>query len=492
MLKKLKIDKNYLIFIAIYIFILIPIVLLHFPDIRNEIKYFVITDNIINSKNFLVLKYFSDLYPDKPPFYFLILYFIKKYFSNFFTQEAIICGSLIPSFFITIFFYKFVKNFKNRKIAFVFTLFLLSIPFFIGTSVFMRMDMLMTCFIFFSLYFFFNIYYEKMKFNNINIFAIYIFIFLAVFTKGPAGFIIPIGVIISFLILEKNIKFLKKIKFIRGLILIILLIGTWIFLVLQQPQGKEYVSLLFGQETVGRIVKSKAHVRPFYYYIENIPVMIYPYGVALLMAIIFYIKNIKKYSNWDILEKIGFVWTVIPIIILSCASGKLEIYLLPTFIGMAIIFSNFFIRNKNTKSGKIIIKFTEICSIFALPFNLIFNKKKNFYKRMILIPISIFTIFFLIIPCIEIYNKNFSLKYVVKILSQYQDKKIIAYKFTDMINLTNEVNKEIITINNINSEILKNSDIKIIISRKKYSDDLDNQNLNIIYENRVYFIFMKN
>ena len=54
MYKKSKFDKNYIIFTFIYILIFVPIIILRFPDIRNEIKYFLITDTIIESKNFFI------------------------------------------------------------------------------------------------------------------------------------------------------------------------------------------------------------------------------------------------------------------------------------------------------------------------------------------------------------------------------------------------------------------------------------------------------
>ena len=100
MYKKSKFDKNYIIFTFIYILIFVPIIILRFPDIRNEIKYFLITDTIIESKNFFILKYINELYPDKPPLYFFILYIIKKYFGKYFIQGAIVFGTLIPSFLI--------------------------------------------------------------------------------------------------------------------------------------------------------------------------------------------------------------------------------------------------------------------------------------------------------------------------------------------------------------------------------------------------------
>ena len=57
-MQKLFKDKNYFYLAGIYIFLALPFALLRFPDIRNEIKYLMITKNMLISKNYLILKYF--------------------------------------------------------------------------------------------------------------------------------------------------------------------------------------------------------------------------------------------------------------------------------------------------------------------------------------------------------------------------------------------------------------------------------------------------
>ena len=56
--------KYYLFIIFIYFIIFIPLAFFRYPDARNELKYFVVTDDMIQAKNYLILKYFSELYPD--------------------------------------------------------------------------------------------------------------------------------------------------------------------------------------------------------------------------------------------------------------------------------------------------------------------------------------------------------------------------------------------------------------------------------------------
>ena len=65
-MKKLEsiFKEKYKIFFIGYFALIIGIAFLRFPDIRNELKYFVITDQMLENNRFLVLKYFNELYPD--------------------------------------------------------------------------------------------------------------------------------------------------------------------------------------------------------------------------------------------------------------------------------------------------------------------------------------------------------------------------------------------------------------------------------------------
>ena len=167
-MQKLFKDKNYFYLADIYIFLALPFALLRFPDIRNEIKYLMITKEMFINKNYLVLKYFSEFYPDKPPLYFWILGLSQKIFGdNFFF--IILFGSIIPTLILILFFYKFLKNFKTKDESFIIALTLCLLPFFFGLSIFARMDMLMSLFIFLALYYFFGFYYKFVDTKKINL-----------------------------------------------------------------------------------------------------------------------------------------------------------------------------------------------------------------------------------------------------------------------------------------------------------------------------------
>ncbi len=485
--------KNILKIIIVYLLIFLPVVFVRYPDIRNEIKYFIVADNMIESKNYFILKYFSELYPDKPPLYFWLLSFLKEHFSKYFVPLAVLFGSTIPSLLLTIFSYSLFAKMRNEKTGFLIALSLCTIPFFIGTSVFLRMDILMTFFIVFALYKFFFMYYCCAERNLFNLITMYLSIALAILTKGPAGAAVPICTILTFLLLEKNMKFLKEIHFIKGIMLVLGIMALWLYAIYLQPEGKEYISLLLGQETIGRVVKSKTHIQPVYYYLERIPLIMFPYGILFIGSLVYYIKNIKSYSKWDELEKIGFAWTVIPFILFSLASGKLEIYLIPMFPGMIAMVYAFIFKTQDTKVSSILIKISMILLVFPLLFDKFFNKKKDFYKKLMCFPAGVITVFLFVSQGMKLYNSNFTLKPVVEIINS-DNKNITAYRFPDFLNVTNIVGQSFENISNTDElkNKLEDKDNMLIVGRTKYEKDLQNiPDLNFVYKNRTYCVYSK-
>ena len=486
--------KNIFKILFIYLIIYIPIALKRFPDIRNEIKYYAITDNLIKSREFFILKYFSELYPDKPPLYFWLIRFFKENFANF-NFLSIFFGSIIPSFIIIILIYNFFTKLKSENFGFLVAVSLATTPFFMGISVFLRMDMLMNLFITISLYYFFSVYFNLIKNSWFNKGIIYISIFLGIFTKGIAGGMVPLSIILGFLILEKNLTFLKKINFLAGVGFIIFCTLVWFLLIYLQPEGKEYLSLMFKQETVGRIVKAKTHIKPFYYYLVRLSFLIFPYSLFWYCGIFYYLKNIKNYNRWNYLEKIGVIWSIVPLILFSLASGKLDIYMLPLFTGMILLSLNFFIKIKEKKIGEVLLKIISVILIIPFFLNKFLKNKENHYKNFLTIPLSIIIIFGVLAQGMGTFNRYFTLKPVV---AQIQDnRKIYTYRFEDFKNIEGvEPRVKASNITNIQEiskikEKLINSNSRVyFITKNKYKDRFNNiSNLKLKFNNESYCFF---
>ena len=96
---------------------------------------------------------------------------------------AVFLGSVLPSFFITVFSYSLFAKIKDEKSGFFIALSLCTAPFFMGISLVLRMDMLMSFFIFMALYNFFSLYYEFIPKNLKNILFMYFIFFWELLQK---------------------------------------------------------------------------------------------------------------------------------------------------------------------------------------------------------------------------------------------------------------------------------------------------------------------
>ena len=486
--------KNIFKILFIYLIIYIPIALTRFPDIRNEIKYYTIVDELIKSREFFILKYFSELYPDKPPLYFWLIRFFKENFENF-NFLSILFGSIIPSFIIVILMYNLFSKLKSEKFGFLVAISLVTTPFFMGISIFLRMDMLMNLFITISLYYFFSIYFNLIKNSWINKGVMYLSIFLGIFTKGIAGGMVPLSIILIFLILEKDLSSLKRINFLKGIVFIIICALAWFLTIYLQSEGKEYLALMFKQETVGRIVKAKTHIKPFYYYLVRLSFLIFPYSLFWYCGIFHYLKDIKNYRNWNYIEKIGVIWSVVPLILFSLASGKLDIYMLPLFTGMILLSLNFFIKLKEKKIGEVLLKIISVILIIPFFLNKFLKNKENHYKNFLTIPLSIIIIFGVLAQGMLVFNKYFTLKPIV---AQIQDnRKIYTYRFEDFKNIEGvepRVKASNITniqeISEIKEKIINSNSRVYFITKNKYKDRFNNiSNLKLKFNNESYCFF---
>lgn len=348
MLKELKENKK-LIFILI-LFLILPF--FRFPDLRNEMKYLDIIQEMMDKKSYWVLYYQGGLYPDKPPLYFWLLIIIYKIFGeNLVFPLSLIFFSYLP--FLSILFLGYWQlGYLKKEWRSSFLIYSLTIPYLMGISIFLRMDMLMTFFITLVLSLFIHFYFNQDKINNIKLFLFYLSIFLGAFTKGPLGVIFPILIIFIFLYLENNLKFLNLLHWKTGIIFLLVCFSLWFLILYQQPDGKEYIYLLLNKQTVGRAYKSFSHARPFYYYFVYIPLTFFPYGLFYIYGFFKYLKNWKKKKEWTLFEKWTFSWSIPPLILLSIISGKLQIYMLPIYIGM--IFLSLIVRDKLIEKYSII------------------------------------------------------------------------------------------------------------------------------------------
>ncbi|MEG0237439.1 ArnT family glycosyltransferase, partial [Cetobacterium sp.] len=126
--------ERYKLFFIGYFALTIGITFLRFPDIRNELKYFVITEQMVETKNFIILKYFTELYPDKPPIYFWILGLVRYISKDNFYPISLIIANIIPAGITAFLSFKLSKLYWNEKMAYISTAIFITLPYIFGVS----------------------------------------------------------------------------------------------------------------------------------------------------------------------------------------------------------------------------------------------------------------------------------------------------------------------------------------------------------------------
>lgn len=310
-----------------YIFIFtcfVPLFLFRDFTPNNELKYLSIADEALREGHFFTFWNHGTAYADKPPLYLWIVMLGKWLWG---THSLIFLGlfSIIPALLTIYLMDRWTAAYLPVEIRKSGQYMLLTSGLFAGAAIVLRMDMLMCLFIVLSLYSFYKLYTGVAKTREYFLLPLYIF--LAVFSKGPIGFIVPLCSITTFLLIKKEIRYFgqyigwKQWSILLGLCLL------W-FGAVYLEGGKSYLHNLLFHQTVNRAVDSFHHKAPFWYYFKTIWYSLAPWTLFYITTILIGLK--KRLIQTD-LEKLFLVISGTTFLLLSLFSSKLDIYMLPAF-----------------------------------------------------------------------------------------------------------------------------------------------------------------
>lgn len=128
---KIRYKKSYPLFLLLFL-----LLFLRFPDIRNEMKYLIIAQEMLEHKNIWLLSYLGNLYPDKPPLYFWLLSSSQAIFGKQWAYPlSLLFGSFLPMLGIVFLCFQQIKywnpNLKERFLYYVVTT-----PYFMAVGIF--------------------------------------------------------------------------------------------------------------------------------------------------------------------------------------------------------------------------------------------------------------------------------------------------------------------------------------------------------------------
>ena len=170
----------------------------------DEVFYVQTAREMVKHNSWLTPYLFGLPQFEKPIFiYWLMrLEFILFGFSNFSVRFIF---SLFGILGVIGVYYLGLVGFKDEKKAFISALVLSSSALYIGLSRIVMTDVVFSFFITLALLSFFYYYLRQNKFGLVTFF---VFCAFAVLTKGPLGLILPFFTLVTFLLLNKDLRFL--------------------------------------------------------------------------------------------------------------------------------------------------------------------------------------------------------------------------------------------------------------------------------------------
>ena len=331
--KKRRITR-YLLYIAA----LLPLMLFREITPNNELRYLSIVDEALRDGHIFAFYNHGVPYADKPPLFFWLMMGLKLLFGRH-IPFALSMLSVIPAFVTVCVFDRWCSRELIDKQRSAAAAMLFSCVYFIASAIVIRQDMMMTMFITLSLYTFYRMYEGDMS-PRLKI-AFPIYVFLALFSKGAVGILVPLVSIPVYLLISKEFKTIGRYWGWLTWGILILLCGGWFFAAWREG-GMDYLNNLLFHQTVDRAVNAFHHKEPFWFYLAHVWYIIYPWAFAVVGVIVIALISNQKMSD---LARFFVTVSVTIIVMLSLVSGKVDIYFLPAIgflvYGAVMLFKKF-------------------------------------------------------------------------------------------------------------------------------------------------------
>jgi 4-amino-4-deoxy-L-arabinose transferase-like glycosyltransferase len=320
----------------------------------DEPRYAQVAREMVNGGDWILMHFNGQLYTDKPPLFFWLVA-LSSYLWQGFSSFAVRFPSAFFGTLTVLLTFLIGGRLFSARAGLISALLLATSAEFAYLSTRANIDATLTFFTTVSIFCFLRWYEdhpphpiplpagerasrladgERSKTGGLWIYGFYAGMGLATLTKGPVGFLLPLLVCLTYLIALKDWKRLREMKFLTGLFLFFLIVGSWYVPALIKG-GKEYFDATLMHHTVERFAKGSSHVRPFYYYLYNFPLDFLPWFLFLPGAIAYGFSRemSKKKAEYFFL----LIWFIVIFLFFSISKGKRGLYLLPLFPAVSLM-----------------------------------------------------------------------------------------------------------------------------------------------------------
>ncbi|MCD8175115.1 MAG: glycosyltransferase family 39 protein [Phascolarctobacterium sp.] len=319
-----QIEKNSLLIIAgvaiVTMFFGLSAVPLSDPD---EPAYAETAREMIATGDYVSPRIFGDFWYDKPPVFYCLVALSFKFFGD--GEFAARFPAALMAALTAVLLYVSITKIFNERAGFWSALIFGScgMIFILGKAA--VTDTTLMFFTTAALLFFLHRYYWMM----------YVFMALAVMTKGAIGIMFPMGVICFYILFTGRFSEIRRMHIIRGLILFSALSCIWYY-TMYHVHGPDFIRTFLGFHNLMRFLEAEHPGRTsFFYYIPVIIIGLFPWTGLFLQSIMASVND----SRIDEMRKLLLfhVWWLLVLIFFTVCKTKLVSYILPLFPAIAVI-----------------------------------------------------------------------------------------------------------------------------------------------------------
>lgn len=170
----------------------------------------------------------------------------------------------------------------------------------------------------------------------------------ATLTKGPVGLVLPIGILLLALAVDRRWVDLRRFPWFSGTAIYLLLVVPW-YLLYGLQAGGEKLGIVVLTENVIRYFHAWNNVQPFYYYLLRFPLSFLPWSLFLPAAAVALVRRWRSGKKSSLTFLV--IWFAVVFLFFSISSGKRTVYLLPLFPAAAMLVGWFLDRGVESLGG---------------------------------------------------------------------------------------------------------------------------------------------
>lgn len=337
-----------------YLLALFPVLLLRDFTPASELRYVSLATELVNEhQHFFCLRWQGEAFPYVTPLYVWLIALLKVVLGHHYMISITFLFSFIPSIAVLAIMNRWVERYDTKSFRLIDgsqSRILASIMLFTCglqcvMSFFVAPDMLFELWIVLSLYTFWRIFSKQgafgpspdRKYRTKLQWQFGFYVFLAVFTKGPLGFILPMLSTTIYLLCSGHISQWGKVWNWRGWLALCSCTGLWLFLTYLEG-GREWIESMMVNTPLERLLHPTTHEQPTYYYLVSLWLDTIPWGpVCMVVLIISLIRRIHHnvYSwrkPYETSLQNFFVSTfLVMLCYFSLRRFKLDVHMLPAY-----------------------------------------------------------------------------------------------------------------------------------------------------------------